>query len=218
MKYNTINTIIDDIMLEMRRNNITESESYSRKQIEQWIIQYRMLILNELSNKKLPISRNYYQRFKISMIDSINNIGSISMPAKVSTIKIPEYFSNDIGLSFLSSYDILGNEIHVMSEKRSDSKRHSRYYNVNIPIASVKSDKKYYLTNADNISEIMIEGIFIDPTEIEDFDYDNDMYPLDPAILPNLKQLIFKGELKYNLIPDTKNDGKEEFQLGKFQQ
>lgn len=213
MKYNTINTIIDDIMLEMRRNNITESESYSRKQIEQWIIQYRMFIVKELSNHKLPIPSIYYQRFVIALsAGSRASVGDMSIGVLSTVNKIPDYVSSDIGDRFISSYDLFGNEIQIVGNKRAASSRFSRHANVNRPIAYIGRDKKYHLQNCDNLSTIEIGGIFIDPTEVPDFDYDNEIYPMDPSSLPRLKQLIFQGELKFNLIPDTENDGREKIQ------
>ena len=210
MKYNTIDAIIDDIMLEMRRNNISESESYSRKQIEQWITQYRMLILKEIANSKLPVSSNYYQRYVVPV--SVSTKDSIDSPRYgilTTSNKVPDYFSNDLGDRYITSYDMLGNEIQVMSTKRAATSRFRRFVNSNIPVAYIGPDKKFKLENADSIGIVEIAGIFIDPTEVPDFDYENEMYPIDPSVLPRLKQMIFQGELKFNLIPDTENDGRE---------
>jgi len=210
MKYNTLDTIIDDIMLEMRRNNITESESYGRKQIEQWIIQYRSLILKEIANAKLPISGNYYQKFIVELMpNEKTNLSGMGVYDLVSKFKIPDCFSSDLGDKFLTSYDMFGNEIQSMSEKRSRMNRFSRHFYNGKPSSYIGSDKKYHLDNSDSISMVEIGGIFLDPTEVPTFDYENEMYPIDPGVLPRLKQMIFQGELKFNLIPDTKNDGRE---------
>lgn len=209
MKYNTINTIIDDIMLEMRRNNITESESYGRKQIEQWIIQYRSLLLKELANSKLPMSYNYYQRFSLELEEE-------DIDLYKSLDKVPEFFCSDIGDRFITSYDEFNNEIQVMSTKRSSMNKHSRHFFTGKKSSYVGRDKKYHLVTPGDLVDpyepitIDIDGIFINPTEVPDFDYDNDMYPMDPGSLPRLKQMIFQGELKFNLIPDMENDGKEQ--------
>lgn len=212
MKYNTIHTIIDDIMLEMRRNNVTESESYSRKQIEQWIIQYRAMHLKELSNQKLPIASEFYQSFIVELTPvATARAGDLAVGSLESDVKIPDIFSNDIGLRYITSYDMLGNEIQVMSRKRANSVKHSRYSRNLVPAAYIGSNKKYYIDNADHIENVEISLIAIDPTEVPGFDYENDLYPIDVSSLPKIKQLIFQNELKYNLIPDTKNDGREEF-------
>nr|DAX07740.1 MAG TPA: hypothetical protein [Caudoviricetes sp.] len=45
MKLNTLNTIVDDILLILRNSTIGESEHISRIQIEQWIHQYRAYLI-----------------------------------------------------------------------------------------------------------------------------------------------------------------------------
>ena len=46
-KLGALDTIIDDILLELRNNNISESEQINRLQIEQWIIQYRAMLIKQ---------------------------------------------------------------------------------------------------------------------------------------------------------------------------
>ena len=48
MTFNSLNTIIDDILLIVRDNNISESENLSRIQIEQWIHQYRAYLIKQV--------------------------------------------------------------------------------------------------------------------------------------------------------------------------
>ena len=47
VKLNTLNTIIDDIMLSIRNGRISESENISRIQVEQWIHQYRAMLIKQ---------------------------------------------------------------------------------------------------------------------------------------------------------------------------
>ena len=64
--FNTLHTLIDDIMLESRNNNIAESENLSPIQIEQWIIQYRSFLI------KQSIDRG--ESPDVALIQSISNI------------------------------------------------------------------------------------------------------------------------------------------------
>ena len=61
MKLNTLNTIIDDILLELRNSNIANTESISRIQIEQWIINYRTLLIKQDIDKGRTINPQYVQ-------------------------------------------------------------------------------------------------------------------------------------------------------------
>ena len=57
MKFNSLNNIIDDLLLLLRNNNISESENLSRIQIELWIHQYRALLIKQDLDKGREIGR-----------------------------------------------------------------------------------------------------------------------------------------------------------------
>jgi len=48
----SLGTIIDDIMLIVRNNNISESEDLSRAQIASWIMHYRALLIKQKQEQK----------------------------------------------------------------------------------------------------------------------------------------------------------------------
>ena len=56
MKLNTLDSIIDDILLELRNHNISESEPISRLQVEQWITQYRAVLIKQDIDKGRDIN------------------------------------------------------------------------------------------------------------------------------------------------------------------
>lgn len=61
MTFNSLNTIIDDILLIVRDNNISESENLSRVQIEQWIHQYRAYLIKQDLDKGRDIIQSIYK-------------------------------------------------------------------------------------------------------------------------------------------------------------
>ena len=61
MVLNSLNAIIDDILLEIRNANIAESEDISRVQIEQWIHQYRALLIKQDLDKGRTVNPGYVQ-------------------------------------------------------------------------------------------------------------------------------------------------------------
>lgn len=211
MEYNTIDNIIDDIMLEMRRNNITESESYNRKQIEQWIIQYRAMVVNSTILKGLKLSSNYYQEFNVDL-DTVNDIeaGLISFVIKKSKDPIPKTCFGASSGKTLSVFDLFGNEIQIMSKKRSKINRKRRHFNSDRITSYIDDrDGKLCIDNNDFISTATVKGVFINPVLVPGFKYSSSMYPIEPSDLPEIKRLIFVNELKFNIIPDTKNDGRD---------
>ena len=69
---NSLNTIIDDILLELRNNNISESENVSRIQIEQWITQYRAMLIKQDIDKGRDLNPDYIQSIEnihLSQVD-----------------------------------------------------------------------------------------------------------------------------------------------------
>jgi hypothetical protein len=57
----TLNQYVDDILLEARNNQITESEKLSRHQIELWIKTYRALLIKQDIDKGRTINPLYTQ-------------------------------------------------------------------------------------------------------------------------------------------------------------
>lgn len=204
MNYITINNIIDDIMLQMRRNNITESESYNRRQIEQWIIQYRALFITTSMLKNLPLSQNYYQSFYINLEQvKINQAGAPSQTIRRSAESIPESCS---GIP-VASYDTYGTEIQVMSEKRARSNHKRRYFIDSRPVAYLDEKRRYCLSDNTFLNSVKISGVFVNPSAVPFYNHAKDVFPIEISDLPEIKRLIFTNELKFNIVPDTKNDG-----------
>lgn len=52
MKMFSLRTIIDDILLLVRNNNISESEDLSRAHIASWVMQYRAQLAKEEADKE----------------------------------------------------------------------------------------------------------------------------------------------------------------------
>lgn len=210
MRYNTINNIIDDLLLQMRRNNITESESYNRKQLEIWIVQYRNAFVNKMVAEGFKVPSNYYQSFvaDLNQVDDLM-VGAVPIVIKRSNQIIPRTCTGSSGGITLSSFDMFGNEIQIMSKRRSKLNRSRRHFNASRPTAYIDDARRYCIDNAAMIDSVSISGIFIHPSEVPGFDPEKDQFPIEPADLPEIKRLIFTNELKFNIVPDTKNDGRD---------
>ena len=48
----SLRTLVDDILLIVRNNNISESEDFSRAQIIAWVLHYKALLTKEDKDKK----------------------------------------------------------------------------------------------------------------------------------------------------------------------
>ena len=73
MEFNSLNNIIDDLLLLLRNNNISESENLSRIQIELWIHQYRALLIKQDLDKGRDINPDYLQTIGPMHISKVSN-------------------------------------------------------------------------------------------------------------------------------------------------
>lgn len=210
----TLNTLIDDILLIVRNNNISESEDLSRAQIEQWIHHYRAQLIKQDQSKGYDIDPSYAQVLspleleKISINDIDNyEIDDNTLPPEFfyyRTIeKVPKPLDFHYGDGFISVTDLHDCTIQKMSKNR----RHFHWLR--------KTGKEYtyyylpeyiYVQGLDGLRYIKVVGVFEDPTEAG-LDPD-DKYPIPVDKIGPLKQLIFDNELKFMLSrpSDDKNN------------
>lgn len=210
----TLNTLIDDILLLVRNNNISESEDLSRAQIEQWIHHYRAQLIKQDQSKGYEIDPSYMQTLSPLELEkiSINTIDNYDVEDDTlspnlfyyKTIeKVPKPLDFHFGDGFISVTDLHDCTIQKMSKNR----RHFHWLR--------RTGKEYtyyylpdyiYVQGLDGLRYIKVVGVFEDPTEAG-LDPD-DKYPMPVDKIGPLKQLIFDNELRFMLSrpSDDKNN------------
>lgn len=205
----TLNSIIEDILLESRNNNIGESDQLSRLQIEQWITEYRTLLIKRDIDRGKEINPMYIQEINGIKLEDKDLSNTDSIPTgkkiKVTSIVIPKTIDFNQFTGLLAVTDVFGNIIQVISENRSKYIRH-RKYTGNDNYAYIKSGKLYFLGSTD-LEYVSIRGIFEDPREIPGFEDMDSPYPIPASMLMELKELIFTKEIDIVAISDNTNDG-----------
>ena len=72
MNFITLNTIITDLLLVIRGSKISDSETISKRQLEEWIHQYRsLLIKQDIDKGKMP-NPDYIQEIDHLKLESID--------------------------------------------------------------------------------------------------------------------------------------------------
>ena len=214
VKIGTLDTIIDDILLELRNNNISESEQLSRIQIEQWIIQYRAMLIKQDIDKGRDINPSYVQEVNGLNLDIVDYSSGDAIESSekilVTTDPIPKTidFHFKSGIVYLA--DSFGNEIQLMSERRSNVQKYRRYTFYDYS-AFVKGNK-IYINGPGELHSINLRGIFENPTLVPGFDVTNDIYPMPSNMLPPLKELIFAKEIKLQYPTDVTNNSSDDTQ------
>lgn len=210
MKLFTLNTIIDDILLIVRNNNISESEDLSRAQIEMWIHQYRAQLIKQDLDKKRDVNPSYTQTIDyeleqepINEVDLVGNLNKLCGFVYPTIEDVPKSIDLHFGTGIIRVTDLHDCTIQYMSSARRHyqwlrrtSKEYSYYY---------KPDK-IYVQGPDALRWIRVTAIFEDPTEVG-LEPD-DSYPIPVDKIGALKQMIFDNELKFMLsMPsDDKNN------------
>ena len=222
MVLNSLNAIIDDILLEIRNSDIAESDSISRIQIEQWIHQYRALLIKQDLDKGRAINQGYVQIINPFIMQSL---GTFADRYEYESVKsIPKTIDLHFRSGLLSIKDQDGDLIQLGTEYKARIQV-NRKFTSNDYIAYIKGDKLYAIKSIvdqctdevdhtlDTLTSVELAGIFEDPTAVGAinsicYDPDNTTYPVPANMIPTIKNLIFTKELlvMQSVPTDTSNN------------
>ena len=122
IQFNSLNTIIDDILLEYRNNQLAESDPLSRIQIEQWIIHYRAFLIKQDIDRGREINSAYVQEvLNLPVIYKDSNGVTISTSNLIvgrTTDTIPNGIDFHFADNIISITDKYDNLIQLTSEQR----------------------------------------------------------------------------------------------------
>ena len=229
MILNTLDNLIDDIISEARNNNVSESESITRIQIEQWIHQYRALLIKQDIDKGRYTNPSYIQSENVEVFhkgfDVNSNISINKSGTENSITTIPKtidlHFKPGItGVYRIDSVSGVNNEFEIQLVPNSNSVwRKYKKYSGKESSVSIIDDVLIYRHYYKNTSEpdtstsfnMIVRGIFEDPSKVSTFK-SSDVYPIPANMIPTLKQLIFEKEFKVTLSfpSDDKNNSNNE--------
>lgn len=210
--FNSLNAIIDDIMLIYRDSQISESENLSRIQVEQWIHQYRALLIKQDLDKGREINPDYVQTIGPMHISKVSNCtGGYNYK---SDEELPKFIDLHFGSGLVSVKDMDGNLIQIGTETKAKYQL-SRKYTCGDYIAYLKNNHLYIL-GPEHLEYVKVDGILEDPTKAQDcFDMDGTPYPIPANMIPVIKQMIFDNELDIMLkVPsDDANNSTNDVKL-----
>lgn len=214
MILNTLDSIIDDIMLELRNNNIAESESLNRNQIEQWITQYRALLIKQDIDKGRDINQAYIQKIeaiKLLQEDFYDKNGvSTGKIRCVGDVVIPRTIDFHFVDGLVNVTDLLGNEIQVTNKIRAVM-QNNRRWSSNEYLA-YRSSGKIYVEGPGELEYISVYLILENPSDIDSCRLNTEPYPIPVNMIPTLKELIFSKEIKLSAPSDNKNNSNNDLE------
>lgn len=235
MLFETINTITEDLLLAARGSKISRSETISKRQIENWVHQYRALLLSRDLDKGRHANPDYIQEIPFLELEQVSLEGNgvtLGFPYEFdfplvegdrvpgtnyllrTKLEIPKCIDLNFkpGFTFIGTVD--GTEFQLMPEHRSRWQQHKRWGS-NQTVAYYKYDRRIYLTNNNpDLDYISIRGIFENPAETARFVnpttgityFDiNSRYPVPNNMVPVIKEMILSKELKVEASQPSDN-------------
>lgn len=203
----SLRTLIDDILLIVRNNNISESEDLSRDQIASWILQYKAYFAKKenekdeqdgdddepdetLSSTIGPIQLIYDPEAKLCACDPASKCHNIIKRTK-DVIHTIEGSPDDI----ISVHDISGCVIQYMHKMRRHYHNFRRYTYAE---PTCWFDNGYIYIQGDGIDKI--DYIYVDcvsdPLQYAD---DEDQINIPGWMIPDIKLAIMRNELGFML-------------------
>ena len=199
----SLRTIIDDILLIVRNNNISESEDLSRAQIASWVIQYRAYLAKKQAEQDEQTGDD------TEPLDTINSttIGPLELEDcnnsaeddccgyMFKKTKEKVLTTEDSESDIISVYDQNYCPIQYMYNQRKHFHRFRRY-TYNEPTCWFDNGYIYIEgSNLDNIESIYVTGN-IDPEGYADGEDD---VTIPGWMIPDIKKAIMTNELAFML-------------------
>lgn len=211
MKLNTLQTIIDDILLVLRNSSIAESEHISRIQIEQWIHNYRAMLIKQDIDKGRDINPMYIQTIKCIHLDREEDIpGHFTY---ISNIELPKLIDFHFRTGLISVKDMFGNIIQLGNETKMKLQKY-RKYTCKDYIAYLKGSRIYVEGDNNQLEYIQADVILENPVDAKECFDPSDPYPVPAHMIPTIKDMIFQKELNtmIRMPNDYTNDASDDTQ------
>jgi len=213
MIFVTLNTIIEDLLKVIRGSIINSSDPISKRQVEDWVHQYRAELIRQDMVKGYYPNPDYIQEIPFLALED---------SAWADYWQTVKELPKTLDIRFKSGITWVGdthrNEYTLVPSHRLVWQQYKRY-TPNDRLAALENSKLLISKKPFPVDEITVRGIFENPMEVARFanptieeplpniDFP---YPIPNSKIPTLKEMILKNELKIEVSApvDTTNDSK----------
>lgn len=208
MKLFSLRSVIDDILLIVRNNNISESEDLSRAQIAQWVLSYRDLLLKKKRDEEEDSADD--SEFDDSLTEVRGPLELVDNMSKDNTALFTKSTKDEItdllngsADNIVAVFDQEGEVIQQMNALR----RHYHWFRkyTKRELTWDYDNKKITITgnsDFDQLRYIWIKGMFAGNSS----DADEEDINIPGWMIPDIKQLIFKNELAFMVRMPSDDD------------
>lgn len=220
IEFISLDSIINDILYIIRGSQVSQDEPISTNQIENWIHQYRALLIKQDLDKGKVVNSDYVQEIQCAKLIVVDKSEDSTIKTGRYLVKTELKIPKTIDLNFRSGFTYIGTldgkELDFVPQSRVKWQK-EKYYTKNSPLVYLKNEH-IYVDNDHVIEWLCIRGIFELPQEVGNFvnPYTNipeftldSKYPIPINMLPTLKEMIFKKEL--GILVQSPSDKKNDF-------
>jgi hypothetical protein len=226
IEFVTLDNIITDLLKIARGSKVSQSETVSRRQLEEWVNEYRaLLIKQDLDKGKMP-NPDYIQELPGLRLEVVDATAGSTLESGTylmrTIITIPKTIDLNFksGLMYVGTID--GREIQLVPEGRSFWQKFKRFTSKE-PLAFLRN-RQLYINCVTPMQFITVRGVFEVPTEAGNRSGDGAdtqfldyrmPYPMPADKIPVLKEMILAKELGVMIQQpsDNKNDGNNKVSL-----
>lgn len=217
MTHISLRELIDDILLIVRNNNVSESEDLSRKQIATWIDSYTQYLIKERIDKQKngtnddeleDVIEGYMIREKGPLeLEVVKSYDSNPTFTRKTITQLKNVY-NDDGSSILSVHDQNGCLIQYMDHGR----RHYHYARkyTSGELTAYYDDGYIYIQgtqDCDTLKYIWVSAIYSTFSDVDDDgDASEDDIKIPAWMVPTIKTNIMKNELAFMLDRPSDDD------------
>lgn len=207
----SLRTIIDDILLIVRNNNISESEDLSRSQIAAWVMHYKAHLLKQTLDQAANGDSD-----NDGLIDLFAKIvGPIELE-KVESHDGSPLFSRSTNYVFDDLFDNNKNNIIVVYDQQyhpiqfmNGPRRHFHYFrkytNKELTYYYDVSSKKIIIQGMQDCMKLKYVWVKYIASDDKDAENEDDV-KVPGWMIPAIKELIFKNELSFMIKMPSDDD------------
>jgi len=213
MIFTTLNTIVEDILKIIRGSIINSTEPISRRQIEDWVHQYRALLIKQDLDKGYYPNPDYIQELNNLLVNDEASQGDFKTELKIPKTLDLRYKN---GITWVGRYTPGNNTVYehtLIPQSRFFWSRFKRY-SFGENYAYLEEGYMHITNPGITPAFISIKGVFENPMEVmlmNNPSVNGDFpYPIPNNKLPVLKKMILETELKIEAVvpSDVTNDDK----------
>jgi hypothetical protein len=207
IQFITLNTIVTDLLNIIRGAKVSQSETISRRQIEDWIHQYRALLIKQDIDKGKSPNPDYIQELPSLRLEVVDRTAESLLKSETYIMRTVLELPTTLDLNFKSGFTHIGTldgmDIQLVPESRNYWQQFKRFTNKS-SLAFLRN-KRLYISNVSPLAYITVRGIFEQPMEAANFvnTYSladstatlDSRYPIPVNMVPVLKDMILQKEL-----------------------